>query len=307
MTKHHGGSFHFQRSGPGVWAGWENALAHDPEFLNHAFDPAESDKYAMSAGEWVKLLIGEAEQALAMIGPHLYPGAHVLEVGGGVGLVYAELRSRGWDIVSLEPGWEGFGDRHDAGMRLLKIMGIDPKGWLRMGIEEFSPSGRPFDLVFSYFVLEHLPDLDRAFAVMAEALSPDGVMVHRCPNYTVPFEPHYNIPLVPFKPEWTALVCPSCAGKRLWCGLQFTTVGGIMRLCSSCGLRPVFRKGMTAWAFERVLNDSVFSARKKGFVRAGRLLQATGMLNMLRRLPANLQTPMQFTATKLRPTYPRPQ
>lgn len=276
----------------------ENTLIHDQEFMNHAFDPSETDYRPMPPKERLALLMGEAEKTLVMIAPYLRPGMRLLEVGGGVGLVYAVLRSRGFDVVSLEPGADGFGDRHRAGLRLLELLEIDSNEWLRMGIEDLPSATQPFDLVFSYFVLEHVVDLDRAFQVMAGALGPDALMVHQCPNYIVPFEPHYNIPLFPFKPEWTQVFLPGLRHKRLWQGLRFTTVGCITRLCARNRLRPVFRKGMIAGAFARVLDDPLFRARKQGFVKIARLLRGTGMLKVLRRLPPVLNTPMEFTARK---------
>lgn len=167
----------------------KNDLIHDREFMNHAFDPSETHKAPRSPEQGLSLLAGEAAKTLAMIAPYLRPGIRMLEVGGGVGLVYAVLRSRGYDVVSLEPGADGFGDRHRAGLRMLELLGIDAGGWIRTGIEDFPSAGPSFDMVFSYFVLEHVADLDRAFQVMAGVLSPDGVMVHQCPNIPCPLSP----------------------------------------------------------------------------------------------------------------------
>jgi len=299
MPGNDGSLFDWEKDVHDLMGQMETILIQDPVFTAHAFDPSEIERLQLSPKEIIGLLMGEAKSTLAMIQPYLRPGMRLLEVGGGVGIVYALLRARGFDIVSLEPGSEGFGDRHQAGLRVLELLGIDPGCWLRTGIEDFEPTGTSFDLVFSYFVLEHVPDLDRAFQIMAGVLSPDGVMVHQCPNYTVPFEPHYNVPLVPFKPEWTAAFFPALRRGSVWRDLRFTTVTGIKRLCARNGLRPVFRKGMSATAFKRVLADPVFRRRKPGFVKTARLLRATGMLKMLEHLPPMLDTPMQFTGTKM--------
>lgn len=282
----------------GLLAAHETTLLQDPQFINNAFDPAEIDPLQLSPNAILSLLAGEAKKSLVMIAPYLQPGMRVLEIGGGVGLVYALLRMQGIDIISLEPGSEGFGDRHRAGLRLIQLVGVDADGWVKTGIERYRSSAPPFDLVFSYFVLEHVTDLDLAFAVMADNLSKNGLMVHRCPNYTVPFEPHYNIPLMPFKPEWTPFFYAGLQQKGLWRGLKFTSVRSITRLCKRHGLQPVFRPGMTAEAFERVLGDPDFSARKKGFAALARMVKATGMMKVLGNLPAALCTPMEFTAEK---------
>ncbi len=278
--------------------GHKETLANDPEFMNHAFNPAESRDRCLSAGSKLEILMIEAEQTLLMIEPYLRPGTCILEIGGGIGLVYALLRTQGHDIVSLEPGGGGFRNRHTAGLHLLRVLRVDSGGWLKIGIEDFNSQNRQFDLIFSFFVLEHLSCLNRAFNVMAGALEQNGLMVHRCPNYDIPFEPHYNVLLVPFKPELTALIYPALNKKELWRNLCFTTTRGITKLCVRNGMRPLFRKGMMASAFERVLTDSLFARRKRGFVRLARFLCSTGMLKLVRRLPAVLDTPMEFMATK---------
>ncbi len=278
--------------------GHKETLANDPEFMRHVFDPAASRSRCPSPGDRLETLIVEAEKTLRMVEPYLCPGTCILEIGGGIGLVYALLRSRGHDIVSLEPGGGGFRNRYKAGLHLLQLLRIDDGGWLGTGIEDFHPQDRHFDLIFSFFVLEHLPSLSQAFCVMAGALSQNGLMVHRCPNYTIPFEPHYNILLVPFRPEWTALIHPVLNKEELWRNLCFTTARGINMLCARNGMRPSFRKGMMASAFERVMTDPVFAGRKRGFVKLARFLRATGLLELIRWLPAVLNTPMEFTATK---------
>lgn len=290
--------FDWRNSLKHLLSGKKNALISSPEFIDHAFDAAEGNSHTTTKDKFA-LLMGEAEKTLQMIEPHLVNNVRLMEIGGGVGLVYALLRSKGYDIVSLEPGATGFGDRHRAGLHLMKTLGIDSSGWLKMGIEDFSPTEPAFDLIFSYFSLEHLPDLQKAFQVMERALHNQGLMIHCCPNYNIPFEPHYNIPIIPVKPDWTALIFPGLQNKGLWQGLNFTTTQGISRLCRHHGLRPIFCKGMTAWAFERVLSDSIFAARKKGFIKPARLLKKTGLLKVIRYcLPPSFDTPMQFTARK---------
>ena len=60
------------------------------------------------------------------------------------------------------------------------------------------------------FVLPYTAEQSRLRALEAldALLSPGGMMIHHCPNYTVPFEPHFGIPLVPGAPERTAALLP---------------------------------------------------------------------------------------------------
>lgn len=272
-------------------------LALDPEFMDYAFDPDEAELFPPTPHGRMALLAGEAEKALEMIEPHLAPGLRLLEIGGGAGLVHARLRARGFDVISLEPGGAGFGDRHRAGLRLLHHLEIDPRGWLQTGIEDFT-GVPPFDVIFSYFVLEHLADLDRSFRAMAALLAPGGLMVHCCPNYVVPYEPHYNLLLVPGRPRLTALFRPGLSRAGLWRGLNFITARQVAGLCARHGLTPNFRPGMGARACERLLADPLFAARKRGMAWPVAQLRKTGLLALLRHLPPALATPMEFSAVR---------
>ncbi len=268
------------------------------EFVENAFDPASGNKKSVSPSLTFDMLMGDAAKTLQMIAPFLRTGIRILEIGGGVGLSYSLLRSKGVDIISLEPGAIGYGDRHGAGLHMMKLLGTDPRGWLKSGIEDFSTDPH-FDLIFSYFVLEHVSDLERAFLAMHNLLRPNGIMIHRCPNYSVPYETHFNIPLVPFFPKSTVLLFPKLEKSDLWKGLQFTTVRNIRSLCKRYGFTPRFQRGMTAWAFEQVLTDPLFAARKQRFLPIARVLRATGLLNALKHLPAAIDVAMEFTAEKI--------
>ncbi|MGD9974022.1 MAG: class I SAM-dependent methyltransferase [Desulfatirhabdiaceae bacterium] len=267
-------------------------------FVENAFDPASGNRKSVSPSFIFDMLMGDAAKTLQMMAPFLRTGIRMLEIGGGVGLSYSLLRSKGFDIVSLEPGAIGYGDRHGAGLDMMELLGIDSRGWIKSGIENFSTDS-PFDLIFSYFVLEHVSDLERAFLAMHNLLGPNGIMIHRCPNYAVPYETHFNIPLVPFFPKSTVLLFPKLGNSDLWKGLQFTTVRNIGSLCKRYGFKPTFQRGMTAWAFEQVLTDPLFAARKQRFLPIARVLRATGLLNAIKHLPATLDVAMEFTAEKL--------
>jgi SAM-dependent methyltransferase len=298
MAAVQGDSLHWTKILDDLLGPHAKSLAKDPFFMDNAFDQEELDILPSSSQMRMDMLVGEARQTLRMIAPYLGRGTRMLEIGGGVGLVYAVLRSQGLEIISLEPGNEGFGDRHQAGLRLLHELEVNSQGWLKQGIENFSPGEQEFTLIFSHFVLEHLPDLDRAFAVMSGMLSTSGLMIHCCPNYAVPFEPHYNMLLIPFRPELTAFLRPGLRARDLWQGLNFITAKEVAGLCARYGLQPEFERGMSARAFERVLADPLFSSRKQGFTGLAAVLQKTGVLRLLRSLPPSLDTPIQFTARK---------
>lgn len=275
-----------------------DALLNEPEFHNNAFDLPGNGTVADTCSQSLDLLVGESIRTLDMIGPLLRPGIRVLEVGGGVGLTYAILKAKGIDIVSLEPGGGGFGNRHRAGLCLMDMLSIDSSNWLSSPIENFI-ADQPFDLVFSHFVLEHIPDIEKAFLKMNDALRSGGQMIHRCPNYFIPFEPHLNIPLVPFFPKCTAFILPNLKDSVIWRGLQFTSVPGLKKLCRRVGMQPSFRRGMTAWALEQLFIDESFANRKRFLSTTAKRLKRLGLIHLVGYLPPLLDTPVEFVAQKV--------
>jgi hypothetical protein len=58
---------------------------------------------------WLSTYLGEARVGLKLVDTRIRPGMRVLEVGAGLCFLSHFLRSRGVDIVAVEPGLGGFG------------------------------------------------------------------------------------------------------------------------------------------------------------------------------------------------------
>ena len=102
-----------------------------------------------------RTLKSETHHTVSLVQPHLEPGASVLDVGCGEGLVLAELKARGAgevqgvDIVDL---------RADRDVQLQLYDGVT-----------LPFPDRRFDLVLLSFVLHHVPD-ERKLPLLREAL-----------------------------------------------------------------------------------------------------------------------------------------
>jgi hypothetical protein len=99
---------------------------------------------------------------------------------------------------------------------------------------------------------------------MASVLSTSGRMIHLCPNYTIPYEPHFRLLLVPFIPSALAPVRPDLKRNDLWRSLTFVTNRDISRYARECGRMVEFAPGMMLRSFERLRVDSIFRGRQKG-------------------------------------------
>jgi hypothetical protein len=141
-----------------------------------------------------------------------------------------------------------------------------------------------------------MSDLDADFSGMASVLAPGGRMLHLCPNYAVPYEPHFGIPLVPFFPGWTKFLFPRAIsrGPAVWHSLNFVTSGRLRSLARRHGLGIELRRGVMHDYLLRLDEDPIFSRRQGGgFVRGlSGFLKASGLRPLLRRLPPGLATPM---------------
>lgn len=236
-----------------------------------------------------------ATGAQALAGVDL-TGKRVLEVGAGIGLLSISLAKAGCLITALEPGANGFDANARLGSAVRTWLGAGDLPVLDIEVGGLDPDlhGR-FDVIFSINVLEHIPDLEGAMLAMARVLAPDGVMIHLCPNYTIPFEPHFGLPLLPWIPRLTARLFPEVKDHPVWASLNFVTHGQIRRFTRRAGLVATFRRAMMYDAFVRIDHDEAFSARHSGLVsHLYRALKRTGLLGLLRRLPPGLATPMAF-------------
>jgi len=261
---------------------------------------AVAQRCGLSPEEAAQLLATYANEAgvgLELVAPLLRPGMRVLEVGCGIGLLASFLRQSGVDITGLEPGASGFGFMPEIGSAILR--GLPERlgtQWLSIGAEQLDPATHgQFDLIYSTNVLEHIPDLEGAVRGMAGVLAPGGTMVHLCPNYTVPYEPHFGIPLVPFFPRATAYLYRETV-KRLpgiWEELNFITAFRVKRLARSNRLSISFDRGLLAAAMRRFDQDPLFRERQGGL--AGKVqstARALGLLGLLEKLPAEFASPM---------------
>lgn len=245
----------------------------------------------------------EARVGLALIAPALKPGLRVLEVGSGIGLVASVLADEGVEITGIEPGAAGFGFMPAlASIVTACISSAKPFKPLPIGVAELNPHTHGnFDLIYSVNVLEHLVELDAAVEAMARVLAHGGEMIHMCPNYAVPYEPHFMIPLIPGLPNLTRYLYPSHARRYpgLWDGLNFITAGRLRRLAKRNGLETTFDQRIMGDMARRIITDPILAARQgkviKGIATA---MQKTGALAIVDRVPPGFATPMIARCTK---------
>ena len=280
----------------------ETLDAYVSQLTSMAFVRHLSQRTGIAQGDVERRLAdyaGEVVVGVELLRGFLAPGQRVLEVGAGLGLLSVWLIRQGASVVLLESGAGGF----DANSRLLTAalewFEVQPT-ILPLRAEELDAQQHgTFDLLFSVNVLEHIPALEEALAAMTGVLAPGGVMRHTCANYTVPYDPHYELPLIPLAPWATAWLVPGIARQEVWRSLNFITHGRVVRFCRRHGLQCQFDRGQLATALNRMNSDPAF-LRRRG--RLARMIHAfagsTGLVKALERLPPKWATPMVITCQR---------
>ncbi len=136
----------------------------------------------MSSVEHVKEFYGEhwAEYPLDLqkVFPHLerlFPegveGKRVLDAGSGSGMVSIAFAKMGAQVtaVDISPGCI------ENGRRRAKEMGVDIR-FIQADLTQLD-LGEQFDIIYSWGVLHHTPDAERAFYRLVDHLAPGGVIV----------------------------------------------------------------------------------------------------------------------------------
>jgi len=244
----------------------------------------------------------EASATFSLVAPHLRTDARMLEVGAGLCLFSLFLRREGYNITALEPAMGGY-SLFDTLRRLILELHPDvalpmltcPAGELR---EE--EHGR-FGLIFSNNVIEHIPDWQEAFTAMLGVLALDGCMLHACPNYSVPYEPHYAVPVLRRLPRLSRrCFLPKGADPEIWDSLNFICHRQVRNYARRHDYAVSFQSGLIYQALARMQSDPLFRERHRGLVASlADLLAKTGLLKLLRCLPPAMSTPMVFAMRRV--------
>jgi len=246
----------------------------------------------------IRTSLSEAAVGLSLLEGIDLTGKRVLEVGAGIGIVSLVLHRQGVDVVPIEPGRGGFDQNALIGFCLRDRLKVQDLTYLSLGAEELLPAQHGvFDVIFSVNVLEHIPDLKSAIGAMCGVLKPGGVMRHTCPNYLIPYEPHFGVPLVPLFPRLTAWLLPGVRRTELWRSLNFVTLGQMRHAFSMHGFACSFSRGTMYKAFSRLDVDQQYRERQGSrpvVAIAYSMLRRFGMLRILASLPPVFATPMTF-------------
>jgi SAM-dependent methyltransferase len=221
----------------------------------------------------------------------------ILEVGAGSCILSAYLASRGLQVTAVEPLGPEFVFFSDLQRRALEFCQRQaiPVKLVRATGEKMDLPGR-FDVAFTINALEHMREPLLTIDNMYNSLKPGGVVLVHCPNYTIPFDTHFNIFLVSrSKPinEWLYRSKISRYPK-VWDELNFVRYIDVRRHLVSRRASFSFDHSIMRDLVVRLMDDPIFAKRMPALVRAmGAVLRHTGLMGALTWVPVRFQTPME--------------
>ena len=225
-------------------------------------------------------------------------GSEILEVGGGLMLLSAELQREGYEVTALEPigvGFSAFTELQELVVAFARHRGHAPTV-LRLRVEDLDVKGS-FDFAFSVNVMEHVDSVPKALIKVIDALRQPGIYRFTCPNYAFPYEPHFNIPTLFSKALTEHIFSRNIFNSSrvadpagMWASLNWISVRTISRaLAATPGGEARFDRTILRDTLLRVTADEQFASRRSSWVRGlAQLLVACGVHHMFARLPASV-------------------
>jgi 2-polyprenyl-3-methyl-5-hydroxy-6-metoxy-1,4-benzoquinol methylase len=242
---------------------------HSVAAIHETIDRTLLDTYVNEALFFWKFLKPALEQ---------HKPARALEVGAGVGLLSIFATTEVQSVTSLEPESSGFGR-----MSIFRKIILD--AWTGETEPEFKEcflhelsEEKTFDFIYCINVLEHVPNPEALIQEIYGRLRPGGMAWFVLPNYSFPYEQHFEIPIILNKPVTERLFRSKIEDhkvfpdpKGLWAELSWPTQKTLSKFLNSSGWSHQFHKTVLGGYFDR-LSGPVFIGRKGNLYRALRPL-----------------------------------
>jgi SAM-dependent methyltransferase len=226
----------------------------------------------------------------------------VLEVGAGSCILSSYLASKRLHVTAVEPlgpEFDFFTDLQNRVLEFCRRNSIQLK-LVHSTAEELDLPGR-FDVAFTINALEHMRDPLLTIDNMYKSLKPGGVVLVHCPNYTIPFDSHFNIFLVTRSKRINGWLYRSKISRysEVWDELNFVRYVDVQRYLLHRGANFSFDRSIMRDLVVRLIDDPIFARRMPTIVRAiGAMLRSTGLVGALNRVPVRFQTPMEVRIRK---------
>ena len=235
----------------------------------------------------LRTYISEAKFFKNIVAPdvaNLISGSYVIEVGSGIGLLSLHLASLGFEVTAFEPQSSGFNQMN--AMRSLISENWKPSApqveFKEASLNQTTQLEKLADYIFAINVIEHVHNFEELITHAVKAKTPEATMRIVCPNYSIPYEPHFNIPII-----FTKRITKFIFGHKIhnskipdsdefWGDLSWPTQKKLKKILKSKGWNVEFSRDATHEYLNRALSDSDFIVRKGRII--GSLFKLTSVL-----------------------------
>lgn len=239
----------------------------------------------------------------------LDPGAKVLEIGAGSLLLSCQLVQEGFEVTGLEPIGTGFS--HFERMRQIILARATTLGCLPQIINlaaEALKEKNSFEYAFSINVMEHVNEVERVLANVADSLKVGAIYRFTCPNYTFPYEPHFDIFTLFSKRLTEKLRHQKIFGSNkmldpsgTWASLNWINVVQVRSFAKRLpGIKVSFNNNILVSTLDRLTFDKSFASRRSSTMRTFLVMLVRLRLHELFRfVPAMFQPIMDCRVEKV--------
>ena len=235
----------------------------------------------------LRTYISEAKFFKNIVAPdvaNLTSGSYVIEVGSGIGLLSLHLASLGFEVTAFEPQSSGFNQMN--AMRSFISENWKPSApqveFREASLNQTTQLEKLADYIFAINVIEHVHNFEELITHAVKAKTPEATMRIVCPNYSIPYEPHFNIPII-----FTKRITKFIFGHKIhnskipdsdefWGDLSWPTQKKLKKILKSKGWNVEFSRDATHEYLNRAFSDSDFIVRKGRII--GSLFKLTSVL-----------------------------
>lgn len=207
----------------------------------------------------------------------LEPSASIIEIGAGSLILSCQLLREGYQITALEPIGEGFSHFKALQDVVLKVAtsANKPLAIISSPAEHLNVNST-FDYAFSINVMEHVSDEKQVITNVMNALKTGAKYRFICPNYTFPYEPHFNIPTLFSKPLTEKVFKKRILSHQTltdpwgtWQSLNWISVLKVKKIIDQLNNSSImFSRNLLFKMLERAVIDHQFSKRRSGWMNA---------------------------------------
>jgi hypothetical protein len=222
----------------------------------------------------IRTYIGEADFYFSILKPDfeaIKKGSIVVEIGSGTGLLSMYIASLGHKVYSFEPQSSGFTD-------MLKMKELINECW-EVNVpnvdfindyysESYFQESEEIEYFLAVNVIEHIPNYGELIQSVRRKMNSNSIFRIICPNYLIPYEPHFDIPIFLNKNSTFLLLKRKILNSDLsdplefWNDLSWPTPSKVRRAVNNSRMSVVFSRQTTKSYLERPFMDDSLKQRK---------------------------------------------